>query len=32
MDVQGDTLIIKLETSAADGTAVTRTLTWARVG
>lgn len=32
MDVQGDTLIIKLETTAADGTAVTRTLTWRRVG
>ena len=32
MDVQGDTLIIKLETTAADGTAVTRTLTWQRVG
>ena len=32
MDVQGDTLVIRLETTAADGTAVTRTLTWARVG
>jgi hypothetical protein len=32
MAVQGDTLIIRLETTAADGTAVTRTLTWARVG
>jgi Lipocalin-like domain len=32
MDVQGDTLIIKLETNAADATAVTRTLTWRRVG
>jgi hypothetical protein len=32
MDVQGDTLVIKLDTTAADGTAVTRTLTWRRVG
>jgi hypothetical protein len=32
MDVQGDTLIIRLSTTAADGTTVTRTLTWARVG
>ncbi len=32
MEVQGDTLIIKLDTSAADGTSVTRTLTWRRVG
>ncbi len=32
MDVQGDTLVIRLETTAADGTAVLRTLTWQRVG
>jgi hypothetical protein len=32
MDVQGDTLVIRLDTTAADGTAVTRTLTWRRVG
>jgi len=32
MEVQGDTLVIRLETTAADGTAVTRTLTWQRVG
>lgn len=32
MDVQGDTLAITLETSGADGTPVTRTLTWQRVG
>jgi hypothetical protein len=32
MDVQGDRLIITLETRAVDGTAMTRTLTWARVG
>ncbi len=32
MDVQGDSLVIRLETNAADGTAVTRTLTWRRVG
>jgi hypothetical protein len=32
MDVQGDTLIIRLETTAADGEPVTRTLTWQRVG
>jgi hypothetical protein len=32
MEVQGDTLTIRLETSAGDGTAVTRTLTWQRVG
>jgi hypothetical protein len=31
MDVQGDKLVIRLETSAADGSAVTRTLTWRRV-
>lgn len=32
MDVQGDTLVIRLDTTAMDGTAVTRTLTWKRVG
>ena len=32
MDVQGDLLVIRLETTAAEGTAVTRTLTWQRVG
>jgi hypothetical protein len=32
MEVEGDTLIIKLDTNAADGTPVTRTLTWRRVG
>lgn len=32
MVVDGDTLVIKLETAAADDTAVTRTLTWRRVG
>jgi Lipocalin-like domain len=32
MEVRGDTLIIQLETTTADGTAVTRTLTWRRVG
>ena len=32
MDVEGDTLVIKLDTNAADGTPVTRTLTWRRVG
>jgi hypothetical protein len=31
MDVQGDTLLITLETTAADGTSVTRTLTWQRL-
>jgi hypothetical protein len=30
--VEGDTLVIKLATNAADGTEVTRTLTWCRVG
>lgn len=30
MQVEGDTLTIKLETTAADGTAVIRTLTWLR--
>ena len=32
MEVVGDTLVITLDTSAADGTPVTRTLTWQRVG
>jgi len=32
MNVRGDTLTISLETNAADGTLVTRTLTWRRVG
>jgi hypothetical protein len=32
MEVQDDTLVIRLETTAADGTTVTRTLTWRRVG
>jgi hypothetical protein len=32
MDVQDDTLIIRLETTAADGTTLRRTLTWRRVG
>lgn len=32
MHVQGDTLVIRLETTAANGVAVTRTLTWRRVG
>lgn len=32
LEVQGDTLVIKLDTNAADGTPVTRTLTWRRVG
>jgi hypothetical protein len=32
MEVQGDTLVIRLETMAADGATVTRTLTWRRVG
>jgi Lipocalin-like domain len=32
MTVEGETLIIKLGTSAWDGTPVTRTLTWERVG
>ncbi|MGZ5154814.1 MAG: lipocalin-like domain-containing protein [Caldimonas sp.] len=32
MDVQGDVLVIKLDTNASDGTTVTRTLTWRRVG
>lgn len=32
MHVEGDHLIVKLETNAADGTLVTRTLSWRRVG
>ena len=32
LEVEGDTLVIKLDTNAADGTPVTRTLTWRRVG
>jgi hypothetical protein len=32
MTVQGNSLIIELATTAWDGTAVTRTLTWERVG
>jgi GNAT superfamily N-acetyltransferase len=32
MRVNGDSLVIELETTAADGTAVVRTLTWQRVG
>ena len=32
MEVAGDALVIKLGTTAHDGTAVTRTLTWQRVG
>ncbi|HEY1385643.1 MAG TPA: lipocalin-like domain-containing protein [Dongiaceae bacterium] len=32
MAVRGDTLIITLDTNAADGTPVTRSLTWRRVG
>ncbi len=31
MQVEGDTLLIKLETTAADGTPVVRTLTWRRL-
>ena len=31
MQVRGDELVIRLQTSAADGTPVTRTLTWRRV-
>ena len=31
MEVNGDTLVIRLETNAADGTPVTRTLTWRRM-
>ena len=32
MRVEGDSLVISLETMAVDGTPVTRTLTWDRVG
>ncbi len=32
MDVQGDALVIRIDTTAADGEPVTRTLTWQRVG
>ena len=32
MNVEGDQLVITLDTNAADGTPVTRTLTWRRVG
>ena len=32
MEVQGDRLVIQLQTTSSDGTAVTRTLTWKRVG
>jgi len=32
MEVQGDRLVIALDTASADGTSVTRTLTWRRVG
>ena len=32
MNVDGNSLIIKLATTAWDGSAVTRTLTWERVG
>src|SRR5262249_14808559 len=32
MNVRGDELVIRLQTSAADGTPVPRTLTWRRVG
>ena len=32
MTVDGDRLVIALETNAADGTPVTRTLTWERIG
>lgn len=31
MEVRGNTLLITLETTAADGTPVTRTLTWQRL-
>jgi hypothetical protein len=31
MEVRGDKLVIELSTSAADGTPVTRTLTWKRL-
>jgi hypothetical protein len=32
MQVSGDELVIRVQTSAADGEAITRTLTWRRVG
>jgi hypothetical protein len=32
MEVRDDTLVIRVHTSAADGTPVTRTLMWKRVG
>lgn len=32
MEVQGDSLIIQLQTTSSNGTAITRTLTWKRVG
>ncbi len=32
MDARDNSLVIRLDTTAADGTAVTRTLTWRRVG
>lgn len=32
MTVRGDSLVIQLDTTAWDGTPVTRTLTWERVG
>jgi hypothetical protein len=32
IDVRGNTLVIQLDTTAADGTPVTRTLTWQRLG
>jgi len=32
ISVQGDTLVINLETTAVDGTPVMRTLTWQRLG
>jgi len=32
MRVRGDTLVIELQTTSADGAGVTRTLTWKRVG
>jgi len=31
MSVRGNTLVIQLQTAAADGTPVTRTLTWERL-
>src|SRR5262249_34810305 len=32
VEVEGDTLVIRLDAVATDGTPVTRTLTWRRVG